>query len=822
MTTEYPIRSTEIEASRETPPAAPPRPPVDLVRVLSAVVLFIVAYNLGWAVSSLVAPAWAALIGAFGAVSVGLLVGGARWPTLRVPPRAAPAPSSAVTPSVAAAPITTAAATAPLVTTPSVMAPAAPPTARGPRIGSPTLPSLPAVTLPRLGAGVRLEWLGLVLFAACLGVYAYTRLVQLDAFPIYFFTDEAIHPVLGSELVQRGWTDAFGRLFPPYFQNGQYWNLSLSVYLHGITATLFGKSIVVTRATSALVSLTGAFAIGLILKLIFKNRLWWASVLVLTIMPAWFMHSRTAFEVVLMVSFYSWFLLFYLLYRYRSPLFLFPALLFGAATFYSYSNGQSVMGITGILLAVSDLRYHLRHWRVILFGLAVLLLFEWPYIRFRNLYPDAVSNQLRILDSYLFHAITPQEKVTNFITRYLRGLSPGFWFFPTDTELIRHRWLGMGNMHLATLPFWLVGVAVALWRVKSSAYRTMIFALLAAPAGAALADIGVLRVLAFIVPSAVLVTVGLDWLLSLPRNRVVYAVGGAVVLVFGVVTSYSMLNDALVRGPTWYQNYGLYGMQWGTKQIYGYLPEYLKQHPNARVYLSPSWANGTEIFNRFFLPNESRVQLMNVDAFITDKRSFDPNTIFVMTPDEVDRANLSKKFQPIQVEQAMPYPNGANGFIFARLSYVPNVDAIFQAEKEARTRPITSQVVIQGETVTLNHSVLDSGEAKHMVDGDRFTLARVREANPAIVEFVYPTPRPITELAADLGSMDFSLTVSLYATPTSQPVTYTESYRGLPPDPHVEMKFPNAPPQVTKVRIEVKDLNAGELAKIHIRELTPK
>lgn len=822
MTTEYPMRSTEMEASRETTPAAPPRPPVDLPRVLGAVALFIVAYNLGWAVSSLVAPAWAALVGAFGAVLVGVLVGGVRWPTFRRRQDAPSPAASMVTRPVTTSPVTMPSTAAPPVTHPTTTASPSQPSEAGMRIGFPVRPALPALALPRLSTGVRLEWLGLVLFAACLGVYAFTRLYWIDAFPIYFFTDEAIHPVLGAELVQRGWTDAFGRLFPPYFQNGQYWNLSLSVYLHGITATLFGKSIVVTRATSALVSLSGAFAVGLILKLIFKNRLWWASVLVLTIMPAWFMHSRTAFEVVLMVSFYSWFLLFYLLYRYRSPLFLFPALLFGAATFYSYSNGQSVMGITGILLAVSDLRYHLRHWRVVLFGLAILLLFEWPYIRFRNLYPDAVSNQLRILDSYLFHAITPQEKVTNFITRYLRGLSPGFWFFPTDTELIRHRWLGMGNMHLATLPFWLVGVGVALWRIKSSAYRTMIFALLAAPAGAALADIGVLRVLAFIVPSAVLVTIGLDWLLSLPRNRVVYAVGGAVVLFFGVVTSFAMLNDALVRGPTWYQNYGLYGMQWGTKEIYGYLPEYLKQHPNARVYLSPSWANGTEIFNRFFLPNESRVQLTNVDTFINDKRPLDPNVIFVMTPDEVDRANLSKKFQPIQVEQAIPYPNGANGFIFARLSYVPNVDAIFEAEKVARTRPVTSQVVIKGETVTINHSVLDSGEAKHMVDGDRFTLARVREANPAIVEFVYPTPRPITELAADLGSMDFSLTVSLYATPTSEPVKYTETYRGLPPDPHVEMKFPNAPPQVTKVRIEVKDLNAGEMAKIHIRELTPR
>src|SRR5262245_6251650 len=38
---------------------------------------------------------------------------------------------------------------------------------------------------------VRLELLGVALFALSLGVYLVTRLVQLDQFPIYFFADEA-------------------------------------------------------------------------------------------------------------------------------------------------------------------------------------------------------------------------------------------------------------------------------------------------------------------------------------------------------------------------------------------------------------------------------------------------------------------------------------------------------------------------------------------------------------------------------------------------------------------------------------------------------
>ncbi|MCL5961458.1 MAG: hypothetical protein M1358_19470 [Chloroflexi bacterium] len=97
-----------------------------------------------------------------------------------------------------------------------------------------------------------LDKLGIILFILALGVYGLTRLLALDQFPIYFFSDEAVQTNLGLELVRRGFHDARGVFLPPFFPNGPYWNLSLTVYLQGIMASLFGSSIVVTRATSAI------------------------------------------------------------------------------------------------------------------------------------------------------------------------------------------------------------------------------------------------------------------------------------------------------------------------------------------------------------------------------------------------------------------------------------------------------------------------------------------------------------------------------------------------------------------------------------------
>ena len=80
------------------------------------------------------------------------------------------------------------------------------------------------------------------------------------------------------------------------------------------------------------------------------------------------------------------------------------------------------------------------------------------------------------------------------------------------------------------------------------------------------------------------------------------------------------------------------------------------------------------------------------------------------------------------------------------------------------------------------------------------------------------SPRPVTGLAADFGSMDLTLNVMLYAPGSDTPVKLSETYRDQPPDPRVEMKFDNAPAQVSRLRVEILNLLAGETANIHIRE----
>jgi hypothetical protein len=658
------------------------------------------------------------------------------------------------------------------------------------------------------------------LFLLSLGIFAFTRFVALDQFPIYFFSDEAVQVVYASELVQGGWRDAQGHLFPVYFQNGLFWSLSLSVYIHALAVKWFGVSIIVTRATSAMIALSSAIAVSLIIKRSFQIRWWWLGALVLAATPTWFLHSRTAFETVMMASFYAWFLSFYLLYRYHSPGFLYIALLFGVATFYASDVGQSVILFSAIGLLLSDWRYHLKHQRIGLLALGLILVCAIPYLSFRLQHRDALLFQLRSMDSYWLQAIPLQEKVGIFLEKYIYGLSPQYWFLPNEHDLIRHRMKDYGHIALWILPFFLLGLGVCLRQFRSSpAHRAVVIALLSAPFGSALIDVNVTRALMFVIPAAVLAVLGFDTLLNVfinSRWHLALSIGATTTV---SALSLALWSTAITNGPLWYSDYTLSGMQWGTKQIFELVPVYLEKDPDAKIYIGSDWANGTNTFVDYFLPNEPRVQVRDVDEFILNEQPLDDHTLFVLPPNQFEKVLTSGKFEQPAIEQIVAYPDGRDGFYFVRLAYVGNAHEVFAAEKAERAKPIVEVISLNGEEIEITYSRLDMGQVKDLFDHDTFTLIRGLEANPLILEFEFPTPRPITGLTMDFGGMDFVLRVQVYGAGADQPALYQNEYRNQPPEPHVELNFVDGPPLVNRIHIEIEQLNPPDDPHIHIREV---
>ncbi len=659
----------------------------------------------------------------------------------------------------------------------------------------------------------------LLLFLLALLIYSLTRFIQLEDFPIYFFTDEAVQTVLASDFIRDGLHGYDHVLLPTYFKNSNFFSLSLTVYLQVVPYLIFGKSIFVTRAVPALITLTAAGALSLTLKRVFALRYWWLGSLLMAITPAWFLHSRTAFETTLFVSFLAWFLYFYLLYRKENPVFIYAAILFGAAAFYSYRGGQIVLIGLAILLLISDFQYHKRQNHVLIRGMVLAILLTLPYVRFQLQHGGETYYQLRLMESVLFRNIPVIEKAQTLTENYLTGLDPRYWYNAELDESPRHFMRGYGHILILTAPFALLGFLQTLRKIKTSEYRTILMVAITAPLGGVFVGPGITRNLSFIIAAVIWTAIGIIMIGRYLEKWLPYKLLAAGFFTLLSLTAFAMTRDALVNGPTWYDDYGITGLQFGAKQVFTQVEHLSNEEPDTTIYVSPTWANGSGIIKRFFIPDDLNVRMGNVTGFLEEMGDLNSQLLFVLPEPEYNDIVGNEKIDNIRIEKIINYPDGRPGFYFVRMEYAPNAPAIFAAEEEERNRPRVETLDLNGETVQIQYPYLDMGEISHIFDGDTFTLARVYEANPAVFTLSYSTPRFLRGLRVTTGSMDFQLCVRLYSAASEEIGSNCEAYYDQPDDPTVVIEFDHPNSDIAVVEIEIFSLEGGAPLKIHVREL---
>ena len=681
--------------------------------------------------------------------------------------------------------------------------------------------------MPRAGgtgapAVPRLEWW---LFALSLAVYAATRLIGIARYPPFFFCDEALQGNLASHLLENGFRDHTGTLLPPYFLNDRRWAVSLSVYVHLIPVWLFGKSVVCVRATSAAVTLLGAAAGGLALKEM-RNRLWWIAPLLVGVTPLFFVHARLGFESAMMASFFFCFIWAYFVYRSRDPRWLFAALFFGACTFYAYTAGQGVMLVTGLALLLSDLRYHLRVRKPLLAGALLFgVLLALPYVRYRRLHPGVVHDQLAVLDSYWLHPVPLSEKLGEFGRNYAAGLDPRYWFRTNEKEFARHRMDGMAFLPPVFLPFIAVGMYVCVRKfLRSPLHRAVLLTPLGVPFSGAAANIQILRLLAMIVPAVLLTAVGLDQVSSwLARWRVRAGFFSGVCAAALAIQCANLTRQALLFGPTWERDYGLYGIQWGAPQVFRAIHEELGRTKNARVLVSSTWANNPAEFIAFFLTPAERlhVAIADIHAWNDRETPLAGNEIFVMTPSEWELAKNQPKFVVSPPLRTIPYPDGRPGFRLARVRYAPAAGALFAEERAARSALREEAVTVRGETWSVRHSATDMGSLPDLFDGRPETIVRGQEVNPLVFDVGFARPRSIAGVRLVLGAMDRAH-VRLILTPEDGSAARAADLvvSNRPPRDAVVVALPGGPIRASRARVEIADGNEIDPSFIEVGEMT--
>lgn len=514
----------------------------------------------------------------------------------------------------------------------------------------------------------RLE-IGLALGAVI--IYLLVRFIELDDFPIYFFADEAAQTVLAEELVDKDFRIG-EETIPTYFYNVDRYTLSVSVYLQVIPYLAFGKSIWITRGVSVLMTLVGAISIGLILKQIFQIQYWWLGILVISITPAWFLHSRTAFETSIATALYGGVLYAYLLYLYRSPRYLYVAVFIASITFYSYNPARVVIFVTGGLFSVAHLRFHMRNWRIVGKNLFFMILLAFPYLRFQNYHIMDEWKQLTLLNSYWTRDLQFTQKILIFGQEYLRGFNIRYWYSPQIQDISRHVMKGYGHFLWLFFPFLIVGIWLSVKNWKEPAYQVLLITLVSAPAGGALIERLVTRSLIIVIPVTLLTTLGITRVLRLIGNQEWQLKSGILVFVMLGIGNGAMLMDVLSNAPLWFDNYGLYGLQYGGQQVFQTVNNYLLESPEIEANISPHWLNGPDMVKRFFVDEPHRIHWVDWMDWMTWGTSqyqdilCKNETISLATSREWEYIENTNP-QRFHVLERIPFPNGKTGFILFEL-----------------------------------------------------------------------------------------------------------------------------------------------------------
>lgn len=659
---------------------------------------------------------------------------------------------------------------------------------------------------------------GQILFWLGMAFYLLTRLIALDKFPIYFFSDEAIQTMSAFDLVNRGFRDLEGNLFPLYFENGPQFNLSLSVWLQVFIAWL-PRSVWLTRALPAIISLVFPLSISLWAKDYFKSKHWWLAPLIISAVPAWFLHSRTAFETSLGVSFYSLFLFFYLKYRLQKRKNLPPALVFGACAFYSYAPLQLVVVATGLALLVVDWRYHFKDKKGLLAGLLSLIVLAAPYFLFRISHRQALGTQLHLLRSYWLTNIPLQNKLGIFLGKWLQGLNPLYWFIPNETDLVRHQIKGLGHLPWFFLPFFLSGLWKCLKNWKEPTYRFPLIALLVGPFGAAIADIAITRVLVMIVPFSLLIFLGVNEAIEFvsekfSQKKLPAYLSASAMILFSIWMNWY----AIVRGPLWYPEYGLYGMQWGAQQLTEKIVQFREENPQSKLIISPDWANNTDILMRFFLGDPLPIEIGTLQEYDLYYKEIDSNQIFVITPDEYIWVLNNPKFDQIKLLDTLDWPDNRPGFYFLSLAYSPEAEQIFKVELEERRQPETTEMDLLGQRVSITYSRLDLGTIAHIFDGNHATPIRTLEANPLEIEIDFPQPVDLHKITTLVGSPATRFTIIIEQPGNGQPLSFTETVSSSDQIRPITIDFGSSY-QVSRLMISIENINEPVPTHVHLWEL---
>ena len=375
---------------------------------------------------------------------------------------------------------------------------------------------------------------------------------------------------------------------------------------------------------------------------------------------------------------------------------------------------------------------------------------------------------------------------------------------------------GLGHIPWIFLPFVLLGLWKALRKWIEPAYRLVLITFIIAPMGAALVDLAITRLLVMLLPFSLLTWLGLEETLlfiedKIKIKRLLSALLALSLSAFGLWMAWF----AITKGPVWYGEYGLYGMQWGGQQLSEKIESFKAENPDSQLKLSPRWANNGDVIMRFFLGDPLPLEIATTDEYDLYYQEIDPNLVFIITAEEYPLLIQNPKFDQIEVLDTLPYPDGQTGFYFLKLNYSPEAEAIFEEELAERKKPETAELELFDQKAQVTYSRLDMGDIAQIFDSKQALPVRTLEANPFEITITFQDAVELKQVSAMLGSPASRMTVRIWTSGRENDLIFSESVSSSKQIRPITIDFGQIY-EVDKIKIEIESLGEPEPTHVHL------
>lgn len=652
--------------------------------------------------------------------------------------------------------------------------------------------------------------------ALVLAGYLVVTFTNLRAFPPYFFCDEAVAGIDAWSMLHT-WKDHRGQPWPIFFHGLGEYALSLTVYLQIPLVALLGLDEIAVRSRAALMSVVGMVSVSYFFFLMRGGARIWLVPAGLASSVFWYLHSRTGFEYIDATACYfagvAALLIACSFEKRRGAVA--AGILFGLC-FYAYTpaRGWTLSLLAALaLLAFVDKRLSKRmFFRVAVVCMVVLLPLLWLHYA----HPEIAMQRFQAIRGERIYTLPVRTVVLTTVKNYADALNPYNWFFKTENLHPRHSLPGFALIPSWMCILWFIGLGNLLFGWRRLPNRVLLACILTTPMTAALFEISTARCLPVGVGYVLLCALGADVVLCrLPR--IVSLLSGVVMCAYAGCFFVYTQTKAIYSYPF----YGMYGIQYGARQLYTWVQERMGIDSDIRIINSTF--NSGDVFPYFYLTPEQRdrVRIIEPLHICLGREDWNDSTLFIFPAlwFETSPANVCPPFER-ELVHVIKDPKGQPLFEAMRIKHSPAVMEWWETQEKERLKLQADRLKVNGMDILFEHSKIAWGSIEGFFDGDSGTRARTDEINPGIFTVRFATTA-MEEVGVRLDNTTLAevLVEVLHGEKWERIGERSFSHdRG---DPMLLM-FKNPLGPIDGVRFTVSLPNGGQRASVHLADILLK